>query len=359
MAIVTRRYRRVGTTTADLVNFVAASAALSTVRTNVQFVDIDDAVTDNTTELDAFMTTLGFAFEAVVGASGIVDHETGVQSYGVGTGAVVGVAKGVGASDLQTDRTLAGQVALGANSFTAGRRNVASGAQSTSIGDTNTTTLAGAFSACGGQTNTGTRAVALGNGNTVSGFAAFVMGTGCVVSGSEAVGFGDTCTAGAARSFASGRRASASRQGQWTRANERFSINGDSQHSDISFLRLTTDATVTELTLDGLAPAAATRFVLTDNTAYVCRVVVVGRNTGAVEAAMYEFEFGMDRAVGVATVRFVGAVLKTVLGEDVAAWDANVAVDVVNGSLMINVTGVAATTIRWSAAMYFTEVRTA
>jgi hypothetical protein len=52
----------------------------------------------------------------------------------------------------------------------------------------------------------------------------------------------------------------------------------------------------------------------------------------------------------------VGTPSKTVLGEDVAAWDANIAVDATNGGLSVTVTGEAAKTINWVAVARLVEV---
>ncbi len=47
----------------------------------------------------------------------------------------------------------------------------------------------------------------------------------------------------------------------------------------------------------------------------------------------------------------MGAVTKTVVAEDSATWDCNVAADAANGALQITGTGIALSTILWVAAV--------
>jgi len=74
-----------------------------------------------------------------------------------------GNPRGLGAVDLQTQRTAATQVASGAGSFLAGVNNTASGAQSTASGS--------------GNTASGAQAAAFGSASTASGSGSFAVGT--------------------------------------------------------------------------------------------------------------------------------------------------------------------------------------
>jgi hypothetical protein len=65
MAIVTRRYQFVGVPNANLAKYVAASAAQNASFPGaVQDIDIDNAIPDAITSLDAYMESLGFVFDA-------------------------------------------------------------------------------------------------------------------------------------------------------------------------------------------------------------------------------------------------------------------------------------------------------
>jgi hypothetical protein len=74
-------------------------------------------------------------------------------------------------------------------------------------------------------------------------------------------------------------------------------------------------------------------------------------NTG--NSAGYKF-VGVIENVGGATA-IVGAVTKTAIAEDIAAWDVNVTADNVNDALVITVNG-DNTSVRWVATVKTTEV---
>ncbi|MGI0075911.1 MAG: hypothetical protein ACREAU_00715 [Nitrosopumilaceae archaeon] len=80
---------------------------------------------------------------------------------------------------------------------------------------------------------------------------------------------------------------------------------------------------------------------------WVFQAMVVARQVSSANTAGYEFRGVIENNAG--TTSIVGGVVKTVLGEDIAAWDADVVADNSADTLRINVTGVAATTINWSA----------
>lgn len=169
-----------------------------------------------------------------------------------------------------------------------------------------------------------------------------------------AVAFGERNRAqGRYSSVPGGYQAKTTLYGQQSQASGRFTNDGDAQRSSLVARAATTDATVTTLFLNG----AAERLPLGDNTTWLFRVHVVARRTDAAnESAAYILEGCLDRQVGVGTTALVGAVAKTVLAEDTAAWDANVAADAVNGALQITVTGEAGKTIRWVAHVELVEV---
>ena len=58
-----------------------------------------------------------------------------------------------------------------------------------------------------------------------------------------------------------------------------------------------------------------------------------------------------------ASTILIGTVLKTVIAESVATWDANATADTTTGSLKVTVTGEAAKTIRWVAYVEMVEVQ--
>lgn len=139
--------------------------------------------------------------------------------------------------------------------------------------------------------------------------------------------------------------------GQQAHAAGVFAAGGDAQTSVLVARRSTTDATPAELFLDGIDD----RLVLAADATWAFTITVVARRTDADgESAAYKFEGCIDNNAG--TVALVGAVTKTVLAEDTAAWDCNVTADDVNNALVITGTAEAAKTVRWVARVELTQV---
>ncbi len=152
-------------------------------------------------------------------------------------------------------------------------------------------------------------------------------------------------------SIPGGWHARATHQGQLAHASGRFATDGDAQTSTHILRRQTTDATTTDLLLDGFTstelltiPAAA---------AWTFEVQIVGRTQGG-QTAGYNLRGVIENVVGVTAL--VGTVDVAMTKEDVAAWNATAVADNINDALAIRVTGVAATTIRWVATVRTTEV---
>ena len=119
----------------------------------------------------------------------------------------------------------------------------------------------------------------------------------------------------------------------------------------------TTNATPTALTSDGSTAGTTNQVILPNDSTYAFTILVVARRTDADnESAGYKFEGVIDRNANAASTAIVGAVTKTVLAEDTAAWDVNVTADTTNGGLKVEVTGEAAKTIRWVATCWTSEV---
>ena len=132
------------------------------------------------------------------------------------------------------------------------------------------------------------------------------------------------------------------------------SAHGNMQTSILSAGNVTTNATATELFLDG---SSAGRITLSNDTTWGFEVRITARRTDANdESAVYKIEGCIDRNASAATTALGSAIVKTVIHEDTAAWDATVTADTTNGSLKITVTGEASKTIRWSARVELTEV---
>ena len=111
---------------------------------------------------------------------------------------------------------------------------------------------------------------------------------------------------------------------------------------------MTTDATPAELILPS-------RFTLADEKAYACTVTILARADSGGIHAMYKRQAIIERTGG--TVALAGSV--QTLGTDIetdAALDVALSTDDTNKSLKIEVTGKAATNLRWTAVIEAVEL---
>lgn len=140
-------------------------------------------------------------------------------------------------------------------------------------------------------------------------------------------------------------------------ANGIFAATGDAQHR-VGILRCaTTNATKTEMSLDGTAASNSNTFVLPNLSSFHFDVHLVARRSDTTgESAAFHFNGLVSRDATAATTAIIGTVGKTTVAKTTAAWDAEVVADATNGRLAVNVTGEAAKTIRWVATVKITEV---
>jgi len=179
--------------------------------------------------------------------------------------------------------------------------------------------------------------------------------TAPTAAGTNAIAEGSGSSATGTNAYANGAGTNARVWGAKNFANGSFATAGDAQVGIFVARNVTSNATVTELFLDGVS--ATQRMAMVDNSVWTFRVDVVGHRTDATGgSAGYTFTGVIKRDVGVATVALVGSVSKTVIAETNSPWDANLAADTTNGSMKLTVTGEAAKTIRWVATAYVTEV---
>jgi hypothetical protein len=177
--------------------------------------------------------------------------------------------------------------------------------------------------------------------------------TAPVASGANAVAIGSGSSATAVGSFAEGAGSSATIFGQKAFANGSFATAGDAQRGLYVARNITTDATLTELFLDG----SAIQLVMPNNSVFTFDILVAARRTDATGGgAAYRFVGVARKDTTAGSVTFIGTPSKTVIGETNAAWDAAVSVDTGTGAFRVRVTGEAAKTIRWVATIQTTEV---
>jgi hypothetical protein len=170
---------------------------------------------------------------------------------------------------------------------------------------------------------------------------------------------GNTCTADGSRSVAFGSNATTrTLNDALAQAAGKFSVVGDAQTTRFVQRRQTTDATVSGLSADGNAPTAVAAIVLPNSSAYTFVARVVARNNANGDCATWEVKGACKRGAAAANMAIVGTPTVTSLGADsgASAWVVAAVANTTLGSLEFDVTGVAATTIKWVANIVTTEV---
>lgn len=172
-------------------------------------------------------------------------------------------------------------------------------------------------------------------------------------SGTNSVAIGSGATATATEAYAIGNGTNSRLAGGMAFAEGKFATDGDAQQGLYVLRNSTTNATATELFMNG----SSTRVALPNNSVFCFDIFVTGRRTDATGgSAGYRFVGVMKRDASAATTALTGSVSKTVIAETNVAWDASVTADTTNGSILIQVTGEAAKTIRWVAVVKTVEV---
>jgi hypothetical protein len=276
----------------------------------------------------------------------------------------------------------------GGDAGVAANRNVASGDWSfVGGGIGNTNAGAGAVIVGGGYTGSGVvlnsitstgsyAAILGGKGNTISSIGGVVLGADNNASGfvgssvlggrfnqsngiySSVVGGANATNRGINGHFAFGIGATTG------------SINGQFQSSLLSLYVQTTTTGATPLTSDFSTTNATNQMVLPNGASgtvsvYTFRVLISAHNSAnTTDIAGWEIKGVISRGNGVGTTALVGTPTVTLLGATTGAITAgwgtvsNVAAvaDTTYGALQITVTGVASTTIRWSATVEANEL---
>ncbi len=321
-----------------------------------------------------------------------------------GTGAILadipdnltagGNKRGANSVDLQMVRTANTQVVSGANSalgggsentiagqyatVAGGRNNSASTSGSTVAGGRNNTS-SGTDALTAGNTNTAsnTNAVAMGNTNNANGADSIAIGGGShnvsgsngasiggisnVVAGVRAIALAGTeNVASGGTSIAMGNRSTTRTTfGAFAHSGGNFDgsgFPGQAQMVRYPFRLITTNSTTTEMTTDNNARATTNTIVLPNTSAYHFRGSFVAMST-ANDVKSFLISGTVKRGANAAATALVGTPLITSDADAGATtWTLAIDTDTTNGTLRIQVTGVAATTIRWAGSIETSEV---
>jgi hypothetical protein len=217
--------------------------------------------------------------------------------------------------------------ATGANSVAMGRLSKASGAESIAISSSGAT---GTNSVSIGRDSfsQGSRAVAIGGGNASSQY-------------SHSFGY---------------QSATPTVQGHFAYACGRFSSVGDAQAGTFVLRSDTTDATPEALTTNKSTAGTTNQIILPNNSAYAFHGTIVARQQASAGTACAAWKIeGLIRREGSAGTTVLVNSATTVL-DNTPSWGMALSADTTNGGLKIEVTGAAATNIRWVATINTSEV---
>lgn len=263
------------------------------------------------------------------------------------------ISQGSANSSAPNSFATAGGTTLGTNAFAAGGSAVASALQSAVVGGTLNTASGTGASVIGGSSNTasGQNAVVLGGSTcTASALQTGVLGGGVNLANannSVAIGgsYGTTRSIRAIATFAAS-------------STPISTLAGASQTSLLVLGVQTTDSTVTTLRSDTNPASTINQITLANNSAYYVRGSCIANVTGGGNTKAWSFEAAIKRGASAAATSIVGAVIKNIVAADAgaAAWDITLSADTTNGAFRVQVTGQAATTIRWVCRLDSTEV---
>jgi hypothetical protein len=191
-----------------------------------------------------------------------------------------------------------------------------------------------------------------GHANYVNGHTATIGGGHANYAGREYATIGGgfyNSASGYAATIPGGQWAMASLYGQMAYASGSFSGYGDAQAGFYVLRNTTSDASQTELFLDGSSES----LVLNSNRTLTFDILIVARSSGG-ESAGYQVRGIVENDDG--STSLIGSPVVTTLGEDRSAWNVAVEADDTNEALVIKVTGETGRTVRWVATVRTAEV---
>jgi len=333
--------------------------------------DTDSTGTMSTALGKGAQATANYSLAIGLNANATAERAVGIGNNGIVAGATystaIGHHSGFGGSTTATgsgSMALGGSYASGIDSFAAAIAN-----NTSSYGATGANSIAMGYQAK--ATNTG--AVAIGYQPQATGLYSIAIGD-TNTTGREAVGIGESNTASGLRNTVIGYSStgtadysttlgvSAADQGIKSRfafSGSTFNNDGDSQHGMFPIRAATTDATATALTTDGNAASTNNQIILPNNSAYSFSGTIIARQQASAgsDYASWEIKGALLRDANAAsTVLGNGIVNKLYATSGASAWAVALSADTTNGGLRVEVTGAAATNIRWVATVNTSEV---
>jgi hypothetical protein len=255
-----------------------------------------------------------------------------------------GNARGTNAVDLQLVRGANSHIASGANSFAVGTSNAASGSGSIALGNSNT--ASGQFTIATGSQNTasGQNSTAIGGrGNLANATASIVAGGSDTTSG-----FGSTASATSSGVFA-GRQALADRYAMHSHSAGQFAAQGDAQRTRFVLRCKTTTNSAVEMALDG----STTYLGIPSGKVIACTINISGVKSDGSAVSHYIRQYAVKNVGGTSSQVYAPVTIGT---DNAASTSVALSVNNTDDTLRIAVTGIAAETWRWVAAVDAVEI---
>ena len=254
--------------------------------------------------------------------------------------------------------------ATGANSVAIGSLASATAIDAVAIGDrarasANYSLSLGTSSEASSNFSTAVGPSSVADGSYSSAFGAYseATGAGAVSISTDNSGYRTKATADNA--VAIGSRALSSIKFKLTYAGGAFSDNGDAQTGTFVLRSDTTNATAESLTTNKSTAGTTNQVILPNNSAYSFSGTIIARQQASAgsDYASWEIKGALLRDANAAsTVLGNGVKNKLFASAGASAWDVTLTADTTNGGLKIEVTGAAATNIRWVATVNTSEV---
>lgn len=208
------------------------------------------------------------------------------------------------------------------------------------------------------QVASGTYSVALGVLNQAGGVASIAIGYENNANFQFATAIGRGCSAYAESAFSYGVSSKSDKYLQSSFGLGSFFTSGDRQYSSLGFAGATTTATTTEIFLGN---AASNRATIPNSTTWAADIDIVARSTSGTENAYFKRRVLIQKGTTAASTALIGAV--QTVGGDIGSTNMlaittpiTLSADTTNGALKLEVTGIAATNIRWVAKVSLVEV---
>lgn len=294
-------------------------------------IQIDDATTATQNNVAIINADSQTNSSLVLTPKGTGAFILGPKPDGTATG---GNARGDNAICMVSGRSAATQVSSGAQSVAIGYRATASGQYGVALGQ-----------ATASNVNT----FATGTSATASGQYSAAIGRSISASGNYSYVLGNFSTASAAQSYALGGDSRADRIGMMSYSYSGFSGEGTAQRAWFVMRGKTTTNAAVELFLDG----SATRLTIPSGKYLTGTINIAGIKSDGATAARYIRQFSIKNVA--ATTSLVGTV-NTIGTDEAASTSISITADDTNDSLKVEVTGIAAETWRWVAAVDVVEV---